>query len=120
MTTVSHNKSERQLATNQLISKIKKFRVITVLTSSYFLALLVMFLLPLFNVPEYSIIRNTISELGAQSAPNAWIMNIFRRYSSIIFHHSEYSHKLYPGEATRQAIGHSYRNICHVFNSSDR
>ena len=36
---------------------------------------LVMFILPLFSVPGYSIIRNTLSELGAQFAPYAWIMN---------------------------------------------
>ncbi len=34
-----------------------------------------MFLLPFFSVDTYSIIKNTTSHLGAQSAPNAWIMN---------------------------------------------
>jgi hypothetical membrane protein len=34
-----------------------------------------MFILPLFSVTEYSLIRNTLSDLGAQSAPYAWIMN---------------------------------------------
>ena len=37
--------------------------------------LLTMFILPLFSVTGYSLIRNTLSDLGAQSAPNAWIMN---------------------------------------------
>ncbi len=34
-----------------------------------------MFILPFFSVPEYTIIRNTTSHLGAQFAPHAWIMN---------------------------------------------
>lgn len=36
---------------------------------------LVVFILPLFSVDNYSIIKNTTSQLGAQSAPNSWIMN---------------------------------------------
>ena len=46
------------------------------LTTAYIMMLLAMFLLPWFGVPEYSIIRNTLSELGAQSSPLAWIMNL--------------------------------------------
>jgi hypothetical membrane protein len=76
MTRVKHNKPERQLAITQLISKIKESRGIMPLSAAYLLMLLAMFILPLFSVPEYSIIRNTLSELGAQSAPGAWIMNI--------------------------------------------
>lgn len=41
----------------------------------YVLLILVMLLLPFFSVEEYSILRNTTSHLGAQEAPNAWIMN---------------------------------------------
>ncbi len=49
---------------------------IIVLKAAYILVLLTMFILPFFSVAEYSIIRNTLSELGAQAAPNAWIMNL--------------------------------------------
>ena len=35
-----------------------------------------MFLLPPFSADEYSIVKNTTSQLGAQATPNAWIMNI--------------------------------------------
>jgi len=38
--------------------------------------LLAIFILPFFSVEEYSILRNTTSHLGAQDAPNAWIMNL--------------------------------------------
>ena len=48
---------------------------IKLLTAIYILVLPGMFILPFFNVAGYSIIRNTLSELGAQSAPHAWIMN---------------------------------------------
>ncbi len=37
--------------------------------------LLAMFILPLFLGPDHSIIRNTISELGAQNSAGAWIIN---------------------------------------------
>jgi len=46
-----------------------------------------MLILPVFSVMGYSITRNTLSELGAQSAPCAWIMNlvfIFLALSTII------------------------------------
>ncbi|MGI6773623.1 MAG: DUF998 domain-containing protein [Clostridiales bacterium] len=45
------------------------------LLSSFLLLLPVMLVLPFFSVDTYSIIRNTTSHLGAQSTPNAWIMN---------------------------------------------
>jgi hypothetical membrane protein len=48
---------------------------IKLLTATYILVLPGMFILPFFNSPGYSIIGNTLSELGAQSAPHAWIMN---------------------------------------------
>jgi hypothetical membrane protein len=38
--------------------------------------ILTMFILPLFSLPGYSITRNTLSELGAQFTPFAWIMNL--------------------------------------------
>lgn len=38
--------------------------------------LLSMFILPFFSVDEYSILKNTTSHLGAQGAPNAWMMNV--------------------------------------------
>jgi hypothetical membrane protein len=41
----------------------------------YLLMLLAMFMLPFYIVPDYSIIRNTLSELGAQSSPASWIIN---------------------------------------------
>ncbi len=49
---------------------------IQLLEGSYLIGILAMFILPVFSVPGYSIIRNTLSELGAQSAPCAWIMNL--------------------------------------------
>ena len=43
---------------------------------AYIFMLLVIFILPLFSVETYSVIKNTISQLGAQGAPSAWVMNI--------------------------------------------
>jgi hypothetical membrane protein len=43
---------------------------------AYVSVLVVMFVLPLFSVPEYSILKNTTSHLGAQHAPHAWVMNV--------------------------------------------
>jgi len=43
---------------------------------AYALLLIVMFVLPFYSVDEYFIIKNTTSHLGAQQAPNAWIMNL--------------------------------------------
>jgi hypothetical membrane protein len=40
------------------------------------LMLLLMFVLPWFSFPGYSITRNDIWELGAQFSPHAWIINI--------------------------------------------
>jgi hypothetical membrane protein len=55
---------------------MKRNGEIMVLTAAYILMLLTMFILPFFSVAEYSIIRDTLSELGSQAAPNAWIMNL--------------------------------------------
>ena len=41
----------------------------------YIIGLLVMLILPLFSVKGYSVIRNTLSDLGAQHIPGGWIMN---------------------------------------------
>ena len=60
---------------------------IMVLAAAYILILLLMFILPLFSVPDYSIIRNTIGELGAQSSPYAWVVNftfVFLAIGSVI------------------------------------
>jgi hypothetical membrane protein len=54
---------------------MKRNRKILILVAAYTLMLLVMFILPFYSAPEYSIICNTLSQLGAQNAPNAWIMN---------------------------------------------
>lgn len=54
---------------------MKRNLKIKILSSAFLLSLLASFVLPFFNEPGYSIIRNTIGDLGAQSAPNAWIMN---------------------------------------------
>jgi len=45
------------------------------LLKAYVLMLLVIFILPFHSVDEYSILKNTTSHLGAQGAPNAWMMN---------------------------------------------
>lgn len=78
---------------------MKKNRWIIVLAAVCIMTVLVMFVLPLFSAPGYSIIRNTLSELGAQSAPRAWIMNYYfialaigsvvagwRNFEGFIFH----------------------------------
>ena len=54
---------------------MKRNMEILTLVAAYALLLLVMFILPYFSAPEYSIIRNTLSQLGAQNTQNAWIMN---------------------------------------------
>jgi hypothetical membrane protein len=55
--------------------KMKKKTGIVLLTGACILMLSAMFILPFFRVPDHSIIRNTLSELGAQFSPYAWIMN---------------------------------------------
>lgn len=45
------------------------------LLPAYFLLIVVMFVLPLFSFPGYSVVSNTTSHLGAQQAPGAWVMN---------------------------------------------
>jgi len=55
--------------------KMKRNKEILILLAAYIMLLLVMFILPVFSIAEYSIISNTLSQLGAQNTPNAWIMN---------------------------------------------
>ena len=43
---------------------------------AYILMWVVIFVLPFFSFESYSIIKNTTSHLGAQNAPNGWIMNL--------------------------------------------
>lgn len=43
---------------------------------AYILLLIVMIVLPFFSVPSFVIWKNTTSHLGAQNAPNSWIMNL--------------------------------------------
>ncbi|MCB0376678.1 MAG: DUF998 domain-containing protein, partial [Sinomicrobium sp.] len=45
-------------------------------TAAYIAMLIVIFLLPFYSVENYAIWKNTTSQLGAQHAPNAWIMNV--------------------------------------------
>ena len=45
------------------------------LPAAVIMLILVMFILPFFSFPGYSIIKNTTSHLGAQGAQHAWIMN---------------------------------------------
>lgn len=46
-----------------------------VLFAAFLLMLPVMFVLPFFSADNYSLVRHTTSQLGAQNAPYAWIMN---------------------------------------------
>lgn len=58
-----------------------------VLRAGSLLILLLMFLLPFFSVSGYSIIRNTVRELGAQFSPHAQIINftfVFLAIGSVI------------------------------------
>lgn len=53
-----------------------KFIRLGIMPVAYILMLLVIFILPFFSVDQYSILKNTTSHLGAQGAPNAWVMNV--------------------------------------------
>jgi hypothetical protein len=75
MTTITDKKTERMKAGLILLAGV------------YLLTLLSMFMLPLCIVSDYSIIRNTLSELGVQSSSASWVMNsIFAAlaFSSVI------------------------------------
>ncbi len=45
------------------------------LAYAYILMLFVIFILPFYSLDDYTILRNTTSQLGAQNTPNSWIMN---------------------------------------------
>lgn len=45
------------------------------LPTVYLVMVAVIFVLPFYSVAEYSPVRHSISELGAQGAPHAWVMN---------------------------------------------
>lgn len=54
----------------------------------YITMIIVSFILPFFTSPEYSIVENSLSELGAQNTPYNWIMNgVLMMLSTIIFIH---------------------------------
>ena len=48
---------------------------IFIMTGAYLLMLLAMFILPFLMVPDQSVIKNTISDLGAQYSPYSRIIN---------------------------------------------
>ena len=52
--------------------KLSDFRY---LLYAFLLLLPIMFVLSFYSADTYSIIKNTTSHLGAQSTPNAWLMN---------------------------------------------
>jgi hypothetical membrane protein len=60
---------------SEIINRITMRMELTVLVTASALLLIVMFVLPLIGMPEYSVIQNTLSDLGAQSAPYAWVTN---------------------------------------------
>ncbi|OIQ18747.1 DUF998 domain-containing protein [Lacinutrix sp. MedPE-SW] len=47
----------------------------TIYALIYFLFLVVMYVLPFFSFSEYSLIENTVTELGSQNVPGNWIAN---------------------------------------------
>jgi hypothetical membrane protein len=47
-----------------------------IFVASYILLIVTMFVLPFFSAEEYSIVKHTTSQLGAQKTPNSCIMNI--------------------------------------------
>ncbi|MDC8003769.1 DUF998 domain-containing protein [Aureisphaera galaxeae] len=48
----------------------------TLYALAYLFMLVIMFLLPKFSFSEYSMIQNSLSELGAQNTPASWVMNM--------------------------------------------
>lgn len=64
----------------------KKSRII-LLAAAFILMLPAMFIFPLFIVTDLSVIRNTLSDLGAQSTAGSWIINsilVVLGFSSVI------------------------------------
>jgi hypothetical protein len=56
--------------------KEQKRPAIILLEGASVLLLLAMFILPFLSIPGYSVTVNTLSELGAQSSPGSWVMNL--------------------------------------------
>lgn len=56
--------------------KMNQKAKIILFEGGYILLLAAIFILPLMVVPGHSIIRNTISDLGAQSSALAWLINL--------------------------------------------
>ena len=48
----------------------------TLYAAVYVLMILAAFILPFFSSEGYSIVQNSLSELGAQATPGSWIMNL--------------------------------------------
>jgi hypothetical protein len=66
---------------------MKKKVKIVLLASACIMMLPAMFILPFFAGPDNSIIRNTLSDLGAQNTAGAWIINsifVVLGFSSVI------------------------------------
>ncbi|MBQ4819668.1 DUF998 domain-containing protein [Aquimarina sp. MMG016] len=51
-------------------------RYYSLFTVLYLVMILASFILPFFTAPKYTILENTLSELGAQNTPYNWVMNI--------------------------------------------
>ncbi|MCB9268340.1 MAG: DUF998 domain-containing protein [Lewinellaceae bacterium] len=68
-------KQDYSITTQQPLQKSSTGKPIYLLLA-YLILLAVVFFLPDYSAPGYSIIHNTTSELGAQQTPNAWIMNL--------------------------------------------
>jgi hypothetical membrane protein len=56
----------------------------TLYAAVYFLMIIVAFVLPGFSSEGYSIIQNSMGELGAQATPGNWIMNVVFILLSIV------------------------------------
>lgn len=56
--------------------KLKRKFILWLFFLAYTIMIFVIFVLPSFTTEGYSILENTTSQLGAQSTPNAWIMNV--------------------------------------------
>jgi hypothetical membrane protein len=50
----------------------------------YLMMILVAFILPFFSAESYSIVGNSLSELGAQDTPGSWVMNLVFILLSIV------------------------------------
>lgn len=78
----------------------RKF-ILWLLFLAYLIMIVVIFVLPSYTTQEYSILENTTSQLGAQSTPNAWIMNavfislgFFTMIAALLYLQSLWFHKV--------------------------